>query len=363
MKRAKRSKKQASPIKMPKGSNRRTFVKRKKKFQFPQIFKKDKYSRRRKIQLNSKAFVIPLLILLFFGLIFISVKYITFIRSSAFDKETYTVGEVTGLEGVPEYEGSEFIFKNSLEDPIVKEFLSGGNSAYRVLKSSTLEEIESYYLEKLPPLGWELVAQVPLGTEDKKYGQYWIKDGKGLRIYSKFKDIWYETITEQEAKDALSNRVKEEIEREMLMASGEQQDLLPDYPWRIQIPKEYIIKYSATSIKDFRAVSFQKLGGSDTVEIYPVGKLGSKELDYLLEDYCKVKSTEDLTYSVVNTVPVGFREYLALRGSITAGGSNMQVIVLPNSFNGTVYVLSSTKENDPLLEYIFENIKPLGAKD
>lgn len=363
MKRAKSSKKHASPIKMPKGSNRRTFVKRKKKFQFPSIFKKDKYSRRRKLQFNNKSFIIPLLILLFFGIISLSVKYISFIRSNAFDKQTYIIGEVTGLEGIPEFEGSEFIFENSMDDSIVKEFLSGGNSAYRVLKNSSLEEIENYYLEKLPPLGWELVAQVPLGAEDRKYGQYWIKDGKGLRIYTKFKDIWYETITEQEAKDALSNRVKDEIEREMLMASGDQQDLLPDYPWKIQIPKEYIIKYSATNIKDFRAVSFQKLGSSDIVEIYPIGKLGSKELDYLLEDYCKQKSTEEIKYSVVNTVPIGFREYLALRGSIASGSSNMQVIVIPNSFNNTVYILSSTKDNDPLLEYIFENIKPMGAKD
>lgn len=366
MKISPRKKRTKSPVIMPKGSPKRTnIVKRKKKFQLPQIFSKknNKYNRRASHSINYKLLAIPVLGILFLVLVYISIRYITFIRSNAFDEEAYIVGNVVGLEEIPEYPGSEFIFKNNLEDPVVKEFLASGNSAYRLVESTSIEEIESYYQSELPSKGWELANQVPLGTEDKKYGQYWIKDGQGLRIYSKFKDIWYETVTEEEAKTALANRVQEEIEREMLMASSEKQDLLPDYPWKIQIPKEYIIKYSATDIKDYRAVSFQKLGSNEIVELYPVAKLGSKALDYHLEDYCKKKSTEDKSYSIINTFPVSFRDSLSLKGSITNGENSLEVYVLTNSFNNTVYVLSSTQQNDPLLGYIFENIKPMGSKD
>lgn len=361
MKRPKSSGKHANPIKMPKGSNRKP-LRRKTKFKIGNIFKKEKYTtKRRGKKINPKYIVIPVLILLFATFIYAAIKYVNFLRDDT--QDNIEIGNVIGLEDIPEYPNSTFLFENSLEESTVKEFLSLGNSAYRLLTDSSQESIEEYYKEVLPPLGWELASEVPLGTEDKKYGQYWTKEGKGLRIYSKFKDIWYESITEVEAKTGLANRVQEEIEREMLMASSEKQDLLPDYPWRIEIPKEYIIKYSATGIKDSRAVQFQKLGSNDIVEIYPVGRTGSKELDFLLDDYCNQKSTEENKYSVLNTYPITFREYLALRGTVKHSQGQLNIAVIPNSYNSTVYVLSSTKENDPLFGYILENIKPMGSKD
>lgn len=338
-------------------------VKHKKKFTLPQIFTKSKFKERRNVSVNYKYLLIPLVLLLLIGVIYGAVKYITFIRGNAFNDKSYTVGNVVGLENIPEYPGSEFMFKNTTNNSVVKEFISGGNSAYRLLIKADTEDIQKYYKEKLPPKGWTLQSEVALGTEDKKYGQYWIKDGKGLRIYSKFKDIWYENITEEEAKSALANRVQEEIEREMLMASSDKQDLLPDYPWKIQIPKEYIVKYSATNNKDLRAVSFQKLGSNDIIEIYPLSKAGSKELDFMLEDYCKLKSTEKLKYSVMNTVPMNFREYSSLRGTVLYENGTLEIVMLQNGYNGIVYVMSSTKENDPLFGYILENIKPMGSKD
>lgn len=354
------------PITMPKAYTKRPkIVKRKKQFQLPNIFPKkgNKYGRHTKTDINYKILIIPLLLLLLGGFVYLSIRYITFIRSNAFDKEAYIVGDVVGIEGIPEYPGSEFIFKNKLEDSVVKEFLASGNSAYRLIETINTDKIQTYYKEELTKKGWELVMEVALGTEDRKYGQYWVKEGRGLRIYSKFKDIWYESITEEEARTALANRVQEEIEREMLMASSDKQDLLPDFPWKIQIPKEYIIKYSATDIKDFRAVSFQKLGSNEIVEIYPIGKITNKALDYYLEDYCKKKSSEESTYSILNTVPSSFREYSSLIGSITSGEKNLEVVVLTNSFNNYIYILSSTQTNDPLLGYILENIKPMGSKD
>jgi len=364
MKLIKEKKKSASPIIMPKIKNNSSqIIKRKKKFKFPKLFEKNKYGGRRKIQFNFKILALPILAILFFGVIYLSVIYITFLRDNVQREDHFIVGNVVGLDDVPEYPGSEFIFKNNLEDSIVKEFLSRGNSAYRLLVQASIKEIEEYYKGILPDNGWELVAEVPLGTEDRKYGQYWIKNGKGLRIYSKFKDIWYETITEEEAKTALANRVQEEIEREMLMASSEKQDLLPDYPWKIQIPREYIIKYSATGNKDLRAVSFQKLGSNDIIELYPLSRIGSKELDFMLDDYCRIKSTEEEKFSVMNTITTTFREYLSLRGNIVSENSDIEIVMLPNSYNGIVYVMSSTKHNDPLFGYILENIKPMGSKD
>ena len=336
-------------------------VKRKKKFKFPQLFTRNKYNR--KTSINIKPLLYPFLLILIIGVVYASARYVTSMRDNVSNGEVFTVGTVNGFNDIPEYPGSEFIFKNNLNDSVVKEFLSGGNSAYRLLVKDSTKDIADYYKKELPKKEWELVSEVALGTEGKKYGQYWVKDGRGLRIYSKFKDIWYESITEDEARSALANKVQEEIEREMLMASSEKQDLLPDYPWKIQIPKEYLIKYSATGNKKLRAVTFQKLGSNNIIEIYPLSKTGSKELDFMLEDYCKVKSIEEIKYSVMNTFPVSFKEYLSLRGTIVSDDKMLEIVMMPNSYNSTVYVMSSTQKNDPLFEYILENIKTMDSKD
>jgi hypothetical protein len=100
----------------------------------------------------------------------------------------------------------------------------------------------------------------PIGTEDKRYGEYWTKGDEGLRIYVKETSIWYELISVTDAQTGLSAEVAEEIERELLLASSETQDLLPDFSWVLDVPKEYLITYSSTDIEDYRAVSFKKIG-------------------------------------------------------------------------------------------------------
>ena len=365
-----KNKKQASRIRMPKAAkgDKKPILRRKSKLKISTLFKKKKgkysYEKRRgNKNKNLKYIIIPLSVILFSGFIFLSVKYVLYIRENAFGSKEGIVTQVIGLDELPTYPGSQFIFEDRMNDSVVKEFISQGNSAYRLPVGVKMEDVDAYYMEKMKELGWEFVQNVPLGSPDKKYGQYWIKEDKGLRIYSKFKDLWYETISIEDAKSALANLVKEEIEREMLMASSEKQDLLPDYPWKIQVPKEYIIKYSPTDMKDLRAVSFQKIGTTDTVEIFPIGYWKAKELDYMLNDYCKVKSNDEVTYGVMNSIPISFRETLGLKSTLQSNDESLLAYTIPNTYNSVVYVISANSENSPLLEYIIENIKPLDAKE
>lgn len=360
----KKSRKQASPIKMPKAPKKQVIQRRKKKFQLSNIFKsKNRNKGLRKKRSNPKYILLPIIFLVLAGVIFLAIKYVLFIRDSAYTQEEYEITDVIGLEGVPTYGGSQFLFENNMNDSVVKEFISNGNSAYRLPNKTTSKEVEEYYFEELKTLGWEFIQTVPIGTPDKKYGQYWIKDGTGLRIYSKFNDVWYETISEDDARNALANLIKEEIEREMLMASSDKQSLLPDYPWKIDIPKEYLIKYSPTELKDLRAVSFQKMGSTETVEIYPIGKWKTKELDFFLNDYCNIKTTEEIEYGVMNSIPISFRDTLGLKSSLQMNSETIPAYTIANTFNSTVYIISSTQIDSPLLQYLIENIKPLGAKD
>lgn len=357
--------KQASPINFPKSSKPNTLRKSKKKFPFKIGKSKNKSTLRkgqRKIAFKSgKSLILILSLVSFIALAFISTKYILSLRENAFGQKNYIINDVIGLKDIPQYPGSEFIFANTQDTLVVKQFLAQGNSVYRLPKNIDTQDVEKYYLEQLPNKGWELVNTVVIGTEDKKYGQYWVKEGKGLRIYIKFKDAWYETLTEKDSREALAQRVKEEIEREMLMASSEKQDLLPDYPWEIQIPKEYIIRYSASKFKDYRVATFQKIGTNEIIELYPAGYWKGKELDYILDDYCKYISEDENTWEVVSTTVATFRGELSLNGSITSDKGTSIVKVIPNAYNNVVYVMKTDKQADPLYEYLFENIKPLGS--
>lgn len=343
-------------ISMPKASN--SSIQRRKRFSFGNIFKKNNKGVSRRKGNIFKYMYIPIFIGIFLGLAYISVKYIYKLRSNAFGDQDKHIENVLGLESVPSYPNSTFLFTNSQESLTVKDFLSRGNSVYKLSSSTSTEKIENYYLEVMPSNGWELVNSVAIGNAEKIYGQYWIKEGKGLRIYVKNNNVWYENISETEAREALAGRVQEEIERELLISSGEYQKLLPDYQWLLDIPKEYLIKYEATDIRDYKAVSFQKLGSNNIVRLYPIGYSYSKELDNLLDDYCEKISDENNIWRVVNTTVIYFQGRRAIRGSITSSSGDLYVELITNGNDNMVYVLSTSILEDEIYEYILENIKP-----
>jgi len=185
------------------------------------------------------------------------------------------------------------IFEKNKDTNTVQNFLMDGKSAYRLPDKISRDNVHEYYTEELPNLGWENILSVPIGSEDKKYGEYWVKENQGLRIYVKENSVWYETITTMEASSGLEDDVKEEIERELLLASSETQDLLPDFPWVLPVPKEYIISYHSSELENFREVSFKKIGSNHIYSLTPVGYFGGNTFDSYLYTYIDSKKIDD----------------------------------------------------------------------
>jgi hypothetical protein len=275
-------------------------------------------------------------------------------------EETETV---LGLEEIPTYPNSTFLYANDASNQSVKDMLSEGQSAYQINDKSTFKNIKEFYANELTSRGWNLVLDVEIGAEDKRYGQYWIKDDKGLRIYSKYSDIWYETISPEEAQNGLSNRVSEEIEIDMLLAGSDHQELLPDYPWQIKIPKDYLISYEVSEFEDFRAVNFQRITTGQYITIYPIGYWGGKPLDFQLEDYTEILSQGSEDWNIVNTTINSWRGYSALSGTISSNTDQRDVLMFKNDRNKVTYILSTADSSDPLYDYIVENLKYLGQED
>jgi hypothetical protein len=270
---------------------------------------------------------------------------------------------VLGLDEIPIFPESTFLFAHNFDNESVKDMLAKGQSAYKLNSNTTFEKVKEYYANELIGRGWNLVLNVDIGAEDKRFGQYWVKENQGLRIYSKFNDIWYETITPEEAENGLSNRVSEEIEIDMLLAGSDYQDLLPDYPWQIKVPKDYLIRYEVSEFEELRAVKFQRISTGQFITIYPVGYWGSKALDFQLEDYTDILSQGSENWNIINSTVTSWQGSSSLRGTIASENNQQEILMLKNERNKVTYVLSTEDSSDPLYQYIIENLKYLGQED
>lgn len=316
---------------------------------------------------NRRPFKIPtisifvLLGIILIGIGFLAVKYINTLRNTGKDIElTYVVG----LEDIPAYPYSVFIFQNSMDLDSVKNFLSSGSSAYRLPNGSSMNDVFNFYTEYLPSYGWAFVQMVSMEIADKEYGQYWIKDNIGLRIYSKYNDVWYETITVEQANSALAERVIEETEMNLLLVDDESQDLLPDYPWILKIPKEYLVSYKA-SVYDpkLQQISLSKMGEEEKVNIVPMDSAGQRALDYALNDYVtSLNSQGNEKWGVINTYIISTNTGTGLKGIISTNTDDREVVVISNPSNSIVYVVDSNVVDNPFLDYILANIQPQETK-
>jgi len=292
---------------------------------------------------------------------YFAVMFINNLRNKEANQElTY----VTGLEHIPAYPNSVFIFQTSTNQDSVKNFLSNGNSAYRLPNNTHIDDAFEFYTEQLPTLGWQFVQMVAMEIPDKEYGQYWTKDNVGLRIYSKYSDIWYETITVTEAQNGLAERVKQQNDMELLLTDDESQDLLPDFPWILQVPKEYIIAYKSSAYDaTLQQLSLTKIGTEEQLNLAPVDKAGTRALDYALNDYvASLNVSSDARWGVINTYVISTNLGAGLRGTISTNSEDREVAVLSDSHNNIVYVLDSNVMHNPFFDFILENIKPQETK-
>jgi hypothetical protein len=364
----KKRKKESSNLKgkvyMPQKKPSVSVVKRKKKTFLFKSSKKKRRWKRRTFKISYLFFYI-LLPLMFLALLYVSTLFIINMRSTG-NSDSYDMEYVIGLEGIPVYPESEFIFKNNMTEVSVANFIGTGNSAYRLPLNSSVLQAYLYYEEILPELGWEHVLSVEVGSDEMKQGEYWVKENNGLRIYSKFNDIWYESITFEQASTGLRERVAREIERDLLLVGQDVQELLPDFPWVVKIPKEYIISYRGSNYEDLRLVEFRKIGSTQRITVTPVGRVGMV-LDNYLREYLDVLNEEgqqdSRVWSITDTILTYTTYGTGLKGTITANGEINDVAVVQNSYDKTAYVIHSNSSGDPFFEYVLSNMQPQGMEN
>jgi len=328
---------------------------------FNKIKKANHPTRRRAPIIIPKFSIYFFLICLLIVTAYFAMVYINNLRNQEQETElTY----VTGLEHIPTYPDSTFIFQNSLNQDSVKNFLANGDSAYRLPSNTSMEEVFQFYTEQLPTLEWQFVQMVAMEIPDKEYGQYWTKDNVGLRIYSKFNDVWYETVTVTEAQEGLAERIRQETEMNLLLTDDESQDLLPDFPWILKVPKEYLISYKSSAYDStLQQLTLSKIGTEEKLNLVPMDKVGARALDYALNDYVtQLNSSSEDRWGVINTYVISTNLGAGIRGTIGTKTEDREVAVIPDSSNGTVYVLDSNLMDNPFFDFVLENLLPQDTK-
>ncbi len=356
----KRKKEKVTPplnLYMPKKKPSNKAVKKKKRaFFLPQRSKVHRKGRKRKVD-GSKlprilmAIFIPIFLV---GFSFLLIKAVLTLRNQ---ETVYKKEDVIGIKSIPTYPGSTFMFPNDMNDAYVSNFISSGNSAYKMPDGVNIDDIYTYYNEELPKKGWTYIQTVPIGSEEMKDGMYWQNETGGLRIYSKHKDIWYESISIEEAQSGLKNRIDEKISRDLLLHDRDTQDLLPDFPWVIEIPNEYLISYRSTNFEDNRSVEFKKLGTTESVKLVPIGKYTGQALDVFLRRY--VDDIEAEEKCLISTTHLSTTPYSStLRGTLSCNNTIHSSAVVINSTRNIAYVIDSNMGDTEFFKYVLENLTP-----
>lgn len=296
--------------------------------------------------------------------LYFGIRYVIEIRQDTYgDEILIKAGYVVGFDDVPAYPGAVFIFEKYKDDEVVRSFLSDGNSVYRLPPNTISSDVLDYYKKEMSSQGWEHINSVPFSSEEMMPGEYWIKEDRGVRIYSKLNDIWYESVSIKQANEGLSDIVKKEIERKLLLSTNEYQDLLPDFPWRLKVPNEYLPAYKGTELSDLQAIDFRRVGTSSTTTLAPIGYIGGLPYDSFLDEFLKKYNQEnESNWGVVNSFVSQINGgYEAVRASLQSSKGSGEAVVVGNPRNSVVYVIFSEISDDPFLAYILENIEPANS--
>lgn len=304
-----------------------------------------------------KVLVIILSIIFSIGLIYLFLVFVINLRKQ---KPTDIITEnVVGLADIPAFPGSNFIFKDDIDNPSVSTFITSGNSAYKIPSGKNIDDVYKFYQEQLPKKGWTFVLTAPIASDTMRSGEYWTKENAGLRIYTKYNDVWYETITKMEAENGLAEKVKEEVERDLLLANEDAQDLLPDFPWVLKVSREYVVTYSVAPYESMRTLEMKKLGSEEKVVLTPIDKYHGGGLDTYLDKYIQFKNSEGKDICGIQRTVAGYTPYsTAVKGEISCNDGIHGVAVFVDPNKGITYILDTNQPESPFFEEVLTNLKP-----
>lgn len=284
--------------------------------------------------------------------VYFGVNTVLRLREDTNKQDLFAAGEVIGFDKIPAFPGSEFVFDTTLSDEIVKKFIGKGYSIYRLPVNKDINAVYDFYSSTLTTLGWKSVMEVELGSSDKMNGQYWTKDGSGLRIFGKINDIWYQKLSESDANEGLAREVALNNEKKLILAQANSTSLLPDYPWKMSVPIDYTVKYFISKLNDLSGIEFTGTNVAGKVSLIPFALYNGLTYDAYIDEYTKQNNLR-----IINSVVTQVKGVVATQASVTDGSKNGSIIAINNVKNNVVYMIYAEDETNQLLDYLKANLE------
>ncbi len=326
--------------------------------------------RRQMIAKVKRVFVVAVLLLVAGGVIFAGIRGVLRVKQGSSDIEegqemvAQIEGEVLGLQGIPIYPGSKFMYDGHVEEDLVQEFLSEQKSVYRLPADTEWDEVVDFYEKTLAEEGWEHVLSVDFGDDDRKPGEYWVKSavldetesGEGLRIYYRVNDVWFEKITEQQARNGLSDVVAQEKQIEFLLEMSSAEELPKSFPWKLKYPPQWDVEIKKSRLMEIEYAEFVDGDSDAKVVIEPI-------------DFSSMQPMEEVAAAFIDEVNSrrGEGEQLVVvsqEGAKVAGKDAVKfnfesgsMYVVTHSGNGVIYAVTDFDGEMAFIEYVVKNLE------
>lgn len=337
--------------------------------------------------------IIVVLVLLAGGLIYGGIRNVINIKGGNDSGGDFifpaSTGDVLGIPGVPEFPGSIFMYEGYVDKDTVQMFLSDKKSAYTLPVGTNWEDVVEFYKRELEKRGWSHELSVDLTDESMMPGEYWVKrdvvqgdlpevdsgedggvldqqslSGRGLRLYSRLNDAWYEEISVSQAMNGLADVVAERKDLEFLISMGSGQELPPAFPWKLQFSSEWTVEVKDSVLLDFQIVEFVSSDNFNEVSIIPVDFMSAMSLEDMGREYIEdgnVHRDSEDRFDVVDVGSKTVAEQSAMVFELKSSSTSGYLCIVANPANGVVYGIAAYRGSSPFFNYVLENIEIRGG--
>lgn len=271
-------------------------------------------------------------------------------------------GDVVGLPGVPQFPSSTFMFESHIREDSVQRFLGSGQSAYVLPDGAEWTDAIEFYLQNLTAPNWTHVLSVEMTDDTKRFGEYWVYSGEvtyGLRIYTKVDDVWYEKLTDTEARSGLSNEVAEEIEMEILLSLGSSSELPETFVWALRYPNSWSVEIRKSTLLEIEEAVFTNSETGGKLAITPIDFVSMQDLDALGRRYIEqanVARDSDAQLTVSTSEAVTIAGQNGVKFALTNGEGSAYLCLLANPKNRVVYAIVTYDDELAMFNFVLGNI-------
>ncbi|PIY17309.1 hypothetical protein COZ14_03435 [Candidatus Dojkabacteria bacterium CG_4_10_14_3_um_filter_Dojkabacteria_WS6_41_9] len=291
---------------------------------------------------------------------------------------------VVGVQDVPEVPESTFVFLDYItrvgeygftlkeksllaaESQALYEFVTSGQSVYRLALTSSWEEVQQFYQQELPKLGWKFENSVTISDTEKVPGEYYTKGEKGLHVYTIAEDIWYEQVTKLQAEQGLHDKLVAYKAKQELVEAASGRDLPAEAVWKLSYSRDWDVALQKNVIYGVNNIYFTNNASTERITISVLGRYKGEVVELAYKDLEKVGTEYISTWLTTQQTTVtltGFSKH----ERVVAGGKALEFadlknrayfLFLLNRKNGLYYVVQYVgKENPEFFEYIKGNLK------